>query len=250
MIVYVVSGALFIAAAVLFTMAGDIFLSFIGNEIHIGISYKNHSGFMSCFVTRRIKLEMPVFVIKDFDLALGAEKALIKPDFSEVLDKKTIILKCSIKNAAFLRAEEKFKDTDDLLGLFGGKMPPLLDRLINVLFSDIDGDLRIFGKTLEFRSVRAESRDIKLLASGSVTESGDTKLDLEIFFSSEIVGAFPEELKAMLTAEATGLPDASADASAAGWFSYRIKLESGESKPFLKLETDTLKLEFKQIEGH
>ena len=192
---------------------------------------------------------MPVFVIRDFDLAVGSQDALIEPDFSEVLDKKTIILKCSIKNATFLRAGEKFsrssgippkagKDADELLGLFGAEMPPLLDILANVLFSTIEGELRIFGETLEFRSVKAESRDIKLSASGSVTESGDTKLELEIFFSPEIAAAFPDELKAMLKVEATG------------WFSYRIKLESGEAKPFLKLETDRLKVEFKQIEEH
>lgn len=222
----------------LFATAGDIFLSFIGNEIHIDISYRNHSDFISCFLRRRISLKAPVFVLKDFDLALGAEKAFIEPDFSEVLDKKAIILKCGIKNAAFLHVEEKLKDTNDLAKLFGGEVPPLLDKLANVLFSTIDGELRIFGETLQFRSLSAESRDIKLSASGSVTESGDTKLELEIFFSPEIVGAFPEELKSMLRAEATG------------WFSYRIKLESGESRPFFKLETDTLRLEFKQIEEH
>ncbi len=186
-------------------------------------------------------------MIRDFDLALGSQKATIEPDFSELLDKKAIILKCIIKNAAFLDIGEKIKNTGDLSGLFDGKIPPLLNRLANVLFGTIEADLRIFGETLEFRSFKAESGDIEVSASGSVTESGDTKLDLEIFFSPGITATFPEELKSLLKA---GEREGASGGETAGWLSYRVKLESGESKPFLKLETDFIKLEFKQIEEH
>lgn len=238
MILFVFAGALFIAAGALFVTAGDIFLSFIGNEIHIGISYGNHSGLIDCFVRKRINLEAPVFLIKDFDLALGSQSALIRPDFTEALDKKTITLKCSIKNASLLHVKDKIKDTDDIAGFFGGKTSQLLDRLANVLFDTIDGELRIFGETLEFRSLKAVSNEIKLTASGSVTESGSINLSLEVFFAPDIVATFPDELKAMLKAEATG------------WFSYRIKLANSASESIFKLETDMFRVEFKEVVEH
>lgn len=227
--------------------AGDLFLSFIGNEIHIDIAYKNHSGFISCFILRSIRIEKPVFVIRDFDLVLGCQGARIEPDFRELADKKAIILKCALKNVAFLRAGEKLsrssgippkagKGAGDLLGLFGSSLPPLLEELVNVLFVTVDTELRVFGGTLEFRSFKAESRDIKVTASGFVRETGDTQLSLKIFFSPEIIATFPEELRAVLTP------------GVRGWSSYHIELESGRAKPFLKLETDRFRLEFKEIQ--
>ena len=169
---------------------------------------------------------------------MGCQKARIKPDFSELADKKAIILKCALKNTTFLHAEGKNKNVDGFPELFGGKLPALLDRLSNVLFNTIDTELLIFGETLEFRSFEARAKDIKLSASGSVEENGNIGLSLKILFSPEIVATLPEELKTILTPEETG------------WFSYHIKLESSRARPFLKLETDRFRLEFKEIQKH
>lgn len=220
-----------------------MFLSFVGNKIHIGINYKNHSGFISCFVFKTIKIEKPVFIIKDFSLALGCQYAYIRPDFSELANKKAIILNCSLKNASFFVLEKKMKGADGALGEFLGGIygeninrAPFLDRLINVLFGTVNTKLRIYGETLEFLSFDATSPDIRLCASGFITESEDLGLDMKIFFSPEMAQSFPEELKGLLTPVAKG------------WLSYRIELERSVKESFFKLDSDRIKMKFEKVE--
>jgi len=187
---------------------------------------------------RFVELERPVFVIKGFDLALGARQAYIEPDFSELTKKKAIILKCTLKDAAFLGIEEKIGDTDEVFKFFGNHTQPLLHKLISVLFETIKTELLIYGETLEFLSFEADSKDIKLYASGATNESGDLKLKLKVFFSPQIAADFPEELRALLVAKSKG------------WLSYSLEFDGGEEKGFLKLESDRFRIEFEQIEIH
>lgn len=180
--------------------AGDIFLSFVGKKIHVNIDYKNRSGFVSCFLLRFIELEEPVFALKDFDFALLSRKAFVEPAFDRVLDKKLISLDCTFENASFLNPEEKS----------GASL--LFDKLATLVFERVDAELLIYGETVEFPSCQAENDDVKLYASGYVTESGGFELRMKIFFSPEIAKSLPEELRGMLT-EVGG-----------GWFSYFLHI--------------------------
>jgi len=215
-----------------------MFFSFLGEKLHMDISYKNQSGFVSCFVLKFVKLEKPVFALKDFDLELGCKEAFIEPRFDEVWTKKAVILECTLKDASFLKVEEKLKDTDDLTKILGGNLDFLLDRLTGVLFEYITTELRIYGETAEFLSFEAYSKDIALFASGLISEAGNFNVDMKIFFSAGLAGHFPEEIKGMLTEEHEG------------WFSYSLKAESGKNGSFLNIDSDRFKLEFEEIETH
>ncbi|UCD55240.1 MAG: hypothetical protein JSV93_00135 [Candidatus Omnitrophota bacterium] len=206
--------------------AGDIFLSFLGEELHIYIAYKNHSGFLSCFILRFIELDKPVFGLKDFDLELGCQKAYIEPGFDKLLAEKTIILKCTLKDASFLGVKG------------GGGLSALFDKITDNVYDTIYAKLFIYNDRVRFPFCSAYSKDIRLYASGSMTEKGDLDLSMKVFFSPFIAAQFPEELSDILTQES------------GGWVSYRLHIENGKDKPFLKFESDKFRLNFEQVEIH
>jgi len=202
------------------------------------ISYENQSGFISCFVLKFVKLERPVFALKDFDLELGCREAFIEPRFDQLWTKKAIILECTLKDASFLKVEEKLKDTGELTKIFHGNLGFLFERLSGVLFEYINTELRVYGETAEFLSFEAHSKDIAVFASGLISESGNFNVDMKVFFSGGIVGLFPEEIQGMLTEEHEG------------WFSYSLKAETRKNGSFINIDSDRFKLEFEEIETH
>lgn len=206
-----------------FARAGDIFLSLLGKKLHINIDYKNHSGFLSCLVLRFIELDEPFFALEDFDLTLGCKKAYVEPCFDKLLTEKAIILKCALKDASFLNIEGQ------------GELSVLLDKIGSIVYDAVYMELAIYNDSVRFPFYQAYAKEAKLYASGSVTESGDLNLNLEVFFSPEIAAQFPEELIEILRQESKG------------WLSYRMHIESSEDTPFLKLETDRFRLDFKEI---
>ena len=203
-----------------------MFLSFLGKELHVHIAYKNRSGFLSCFILRFIELDNPAFTLEDFDLKLGCQKAYIEPGFDKLLAEKAIILKCTLKDAS-------------LLGIKGeGDLSVLFDQISNNIYDTIYANLLIYNDRVRFPFFSAYSEDIRLYASGSMTEKGDLNLSMKAFFSPRITGQFPKELSEILTQES------------GGWVSYRLHVESGKDKPFLKLESDKFRLNFKRVEIH
>lgn len=224
------------AAGTGFLRAGDMFLAFVGEKIHINIDYENHSGFLSCFRLKFIELENPVFTLKDFDLALASRKAFIEPGFDRVLREKKITLACDLENTSFLNPRGRAGDPGELAELFQGSPSLLVDELAGLVFEHIHTDLVIYGETVEFPAFEAGSKDVKLYASGYITESGDFDIKVKLFFSPRVARGFPEELKMMLTEKSRG------------WFSYFLHVESGKGMPSLKLESDRFKLDFDRLE--
>lgn len=206
--------------------AGDMFLSLLGEKLHVYIAYKNHSGFLSCFILRFIELDRPTFTLKDFDLEFGCQKAYIEPGFDKLLTEKAIILKCTLKDASFLGVKGK------------GDLSVLFDKISNVVYDTIYVNMLIYNDRVRFPFYSAYSEDVRLYASGSVTEKGDLNLSVKAFFSPRIAGQFPEELSELLTQES------------GGWVSYRLHIESGKDKPFLKLESDKFRLNFERVKIH
>ena len=218
--------------------AGDIFLSYLADKLRMTVAYKNHSGFISCFILRSIKLDNPVFALKDLDFALGCQKALIRPDFSELIKRKAIILECDLENASFLGAEEKIKESDDnFLAFLQGDVTAVFDMVANLVFDSVRTKLIVYGDTVEFPYYEAHSEGIKLKASGSASKSGDFDIEAKAFFSRETAEGFPEELKALLTEGSDG------------WFSYYLRAAGGKDKPFLELESDMFRLQFERVEA-
>ncbi|MBL7156822.1 MAG: hypothetical protein ISS92_01530 [Candidatus Omnitrophica bacterium] len=185
---------------------------------------------------RFIELERPVFLIKDADLVLRCQKAFIAPDFREVIQKRAIILTCTLKKVSFANIEEKIKGNDDLSGFPTGDISLLLDRLQNITFDVVDANLRVYEDTVEILSFEAHSKDIRLYASGTITEAGDFDIATKIFFSPEVARELPEELSEFLTEKSRG------------WLSYYLHINTGEDKSFFKLETDRFRLNFEEVE--
>ncbi|MCQ9206610.1 MAG: hypothetical protein NG740_01840 [Omnitrophica bacterium] len=211
-------------------------MAFIGKKIHVKFDYKNHAGFVSCFLLRHIALEKPVVLLKDFDLALGCEKALIRPGFGKLLSEKKIILNCTLKNASLLSLREKIQKNGEFAAFFQGALPLLFDKLTDLTFDSIHTVLIIYGETIEFPHFAAYARDCKLYAKGYATESGSFNIRAKMFFSPEIVRDFPEELKAVLTEESRG------------WLSYYAHVEGGSENSSFKLESDRFRINFEKLE--
>ena len=230
--------AIFLISVLTFFLArsGDLFLSFLGKEIHIEMNYRNHSGFMSCFVKRKVELKNPIFRITDADLLLGAESAILYPDFSRTFSENIIILKCKIKNASLLEIEEKFKSSGEDFFQLGANINDLLDEILDILFFEINTTLLIDKDSVHFETFEATSENIKIIASGFVNEAGDFSINASFSFSPQIVLKFPEKVTEMLRKEESG------------WFSYSLQAESGEKNSYLKFESDLLKIDFRQIE--
>ena len=225
-----------LAAGLGLSRSGDAFLSFIGKKIHVKFDYKNHSGFVSCFLLRHIALDAPVVLLKDLDLALGCEKAFIRPEFGRLFSEKKIVLNLTLKNASLLIFREKIRETGEFTAFFQGGLPLLFDKLTDSTFDSMHATLVIYGETIEFPHFAAYARDCKLYASGVASESGSFSVTAKIFFSSEAAGEFPEELKAVLTEESRG------------WLSYYAHVESGPENSSFKLESDRLKINFEKLE--
>lgn len=216
--------------------AGDAFLRFVGSKIHVNIAYENHSGFLSCFILKHIILGNPVFTLEEPGLAIGCKKAFIEPDFSELISKKAITLRCTFQDVAFLHIEERISDPENMALFFEGGAGPLLDRIKNMRFDAMRLTLVIYGETAEFPHFEAHSKDIKIYASGRMSESGDFKLKLKAFISPEMAGTLPLELSVLLTEESRG------------WLSYSLDAEGAEDEPFLRLKSDRIKIDFEKIE--
>lgn len=211
-------------------------MSFIGKKIHIKFDYKNHSGFVSCFLLRHIALDAPVVLLKDFELALGCEKAFIQPGFSKLFSEKKILLNLTLKNASLLSFREKIRENGEFAAFFQGSLPLLFDKLTDLTFDSMHAVLIIYGETIEFPHFAAYARGCKLYASGFASESGSFSITAKMFFPPEATVEFPEELKAVLTEESRG------------WLSYYAHVESGPENSSFKLESDRLKINFEKLE--
>jgi len=177
-----------------------------------------------------------VFVLKDFNFALGCQKAYIEPSFKDMLKKRVIILKCALENASFLGVEEKFSQNTERILLFDKDLTSLLAKLRTLLYDNIYATLLIYENRVEFSSYEATSRDVLIRASGSITETGELDIKAKAFFSPRIINELPEGLSGILTEEADG------------WYSYTLHVEKGEEKPFLKLDSDRFRFDFENIE--
>jgi len=217
--------------------AGDMFLFYLAEEMHIGISYRNHSGALSCFILRSIKLDSPVFEIKDVNIVIGSQKALMRPDFSKIFSKKTIILNCLIENATFLELKEKIKEGQKTFIFLGGDSSFFTDKLIDTLFKTIKATLFVYEDSVKFSEFEAISENIMVNASGFINEDGNFNIDLTMFFSPLIVSHFPEEVSNLLAKEKDG------------WMSYHLYAEGGEDQSFFKLESDAFKINFEEVEA-
>ena len=216
--------------------AGDIFLSYLGNELKIELDYKNHSGFLSCFILRSIKLKSPVFKVEDFDIAIGSQRATLEPDFAKMLSERLIVLKCFIEDASFLMLKEQISGDSETFKLLDENSKVLLSRLVEVLFSSIDTTLLIYEDRVRFSRLEADSADIRLSASGEITEDGDFDIDAKIFISGSMVQSLPVEVAGMLRSEKDG------------WMSYHLSLQASQNNPFLNLESDRFRIQFEQVE--
>ena len=225
-----------LALGVSSSRAGDIFLSHLAEEMHMGISYRNHSGAISCFILRSIELDNPVFEIKDANIAIGSQKALMRPDFSKLLSEKVIVLECFIKNATFLELKEKIKKGQEVFPFLGGDSSFFTDKLIDTLFKTINTTLFVYKDSVRFTEFEATSENIRVKASGFISENGNFNIDLTMFFSPLVALHFPEEVKALLTEEEDG------------WMSYHLYAEGGEDQSFFKLESDAFKINFEKVE--
>lgn len=222
----------------LFARAGDGFLRFVGEKLRINITYKNHSGFISCFVFRVIRLDNPVFVVQDFDLALECQNASIEPRLNKLITEKKIILKCALKNASFLNLDEKLKNNGEIAPFFAGEASALLKRLGGILYDAVHTEIIMHNDSVHFPYYTADSKDVKIRAFGHMSKKGDFDISLKILFAPEMTKQFPEALSALLTKESKG------------WSSYYMRIASGQEKPFLKVESDRFRLDFKEIEAH
>ena len=221
-----------------------MFLDFMGEKLHIDIAFENHSGIISCFVLRSIKLEKPVFKLKDFNAVVGCQSALIKPGFKDLFSKKAITLECELRNAAILNLQKDAADHADsesqvqIPFLSGGDLSLVLDELCNNVYETMRATLVAHDDVIEFPFFEAQSKNIRISASGSARETGDINISIKALFSPEISTHLPEELLAILTEE----PD--------GWLSYSVHFEGGETTPFLKFESDRFSFDFKEVEVH
>jgi len=225
-----------LSAGLLLSKSGDAFLAFIGEELHIDITYRNHSGFISCYLLRFIELASPVFVIKDFDVALGCREAYLIPDFSEVFSEKAITLECAIKDASFLEVEKKIKDVGDLDKYFDKDTLRLLSGLLDMLFQEIFVKIKIYGTIAEIKYFTAYSKTVRIFASGVIEEDKGFELKAKIFISPTLAAKLPAEVVEFLTEKSRG------------WFSYSFHIVAREDRPFLKFESDRFRINFEKVE--
>lgn len=225
--------------SIAFIRAGDMFLAFMAEKLHIDISFKNHSGIISCFVLRSIKLDRPVFKLKDIDAVVGCQSAIIKPSFKNLFSKNAIILECELRNAAILNSQKGVElNTEDQIPFLSGSgdLPLLIDALSNNVYSLMRATLVAHDDMIEFPAYEAHSEDVKIYASGWVKESEDINISIKALFSPEIAKRFPEELLALLTEEP------------GGWLSYSLHFEGGKTTPFVKFESDRFAFDFEEVE--
>jgi hypothetical protein len=180
-------------------------------------------------------LTEPVVTLKDADLKIKCEKALIVPRFSKLITKKTIILTCTFQNAAFLSLEEKIGESDDLAAFMQGGASALMEKLLNINFDTMKMELYLREGRVDFPHFNAMSKEGAISVSGYATEDGDFDIKGKISFPPATVKLFPPELVEMLTEDKSG------------WFAYSMHIEASQKNAFLKFDSDRLKIDFKQV---
>jgi len=199
-------------------------------------SYKNSVNFFSCFVRRRIMIDSPTIKIKNADFGIACRKATILPDFHELINSRTIILNCTFERASFLKLKEQLAASNDLQSFLANNAYPLaMARLLNVNFETMRTRLVMHGNRVDFTFFEAESKDIEVSAAGFATEDGDFDISGKISFSPEISETFPQELRVMLTEDSRG------------WLTYSLRVASSQSDSSLKIESDLIKIDFKEV---
>ncbi|MFH1594175.1 MAG: hypothetical protein ABID09_05725 [Candidatus Omnitrophota bacterium] len=218
--------------------AGDVFLFYLGRELRIDISYKNHAGFISCFMLRSLRLKSPIFRPEDFDAAIECQTALIVPSFDRLIKDKTIALKCVLKNASVVGLEKKAAGADDLFALFQGNIMALFNELQSIVYSEVFMEMVLHEGSVHFKSFEAHSDNVKLRASGTIAETGDFDVKLKVYFSPEIAAKFPDNIGAILREES------------GGWLSYSMDVANGQDSSVFKLNSDRFIFDFERIETH
>lgn len=216
--------------------SGDAFIRFIGDKLRLDISYKNDVGFLSCFVLKSIKLKEPVFTSKDTGVSISCGAALIEPSFDELFSKKAILLECSLYGGRIVDIKETVKNMTDMSLVFNESASYVVDTISDIFYKKINAKLRMYGETVDFIYFKADSDKVRLSASGSFSEDGKVALSTDILLSPEITSDFPPEIVAMLTEKSDG------------WFSYSVNIETSKDRPYLKLESDRIKINFEKIE--
>jgi len=227
--------------ALMFGLAtsGNMFLSFLGEKLHINLVYKTNAGFVSCFILRSIKLENPKLHLEDIDVNIACKTAYFRPRFDEIVDKKTIVLDCVLNDVFFPDVTGDLQSAKELPFLLQGSTQALTDMVRSVAYYDyVYATLALHDDRVTFRSFEAKSDSLRLNASGFITEGGDFEIKLKIFFSPEFTKDFPEEAKGFLTQEGSG------------WLSYSFKAENSQNSMFFNLESDQIKINFKKVEVH
>ncbi len=216
-------------------VSGDMFLGFIGNKLHLEVKYKNRVGFMSCFVFRRITLNEPSFMIKEADIEIACERALIEPDFSEIIGKGAITLRCQLKNASFLRIKEKLLESPEISAFLEANASEVFEHIIGIDFETIDTTLRLWEENLEIGSLEANGKDARITSSGTFTESGKVKLAVKVLFSPHLIESLPEDARNMLKQESDG------------WYSYSLNFEADRENEAMTLDSDKISIRFEKI---
>jgi hypothetical protein len=224
------------AGSIACARAGDLFLFLLARELHMEIAYDNHSGLASCCMLKGIALKNPVFSFTDFDASLRCESAFIEPSFDELLTRGAIIVKCTLEKAVLLEGAVQNGAEEESPMIFDNTIAALVQRLKGIVYGTMHATLVVHDDTVTFLNYEAHSDDVRLLASGSATEQGDLDIDLSLFFSPEMTGAFPEEVSALLVEKPRG------------WTGYSISVERKHDTSFVKIESDRFTFNFKRVE--
>ena len=111
----------------------------------------------------------------------------------------------------------------------------VLKKTADFQYDHIYCDLTMYEEAVDINSFAAISKDIIIIANGKADKYGKISLYLKALFSPEFSSNLPEESELFLE-EASG-----------GWLSFSIKIMTDAKNPFLKLETDRLRLSITEI---
>ncbi|MBN1353627.1 MAG: hypothetical protein JW994_03030 [Candidatus Omnitrophica bacterium] len=216
--------------------SGDAFLWFIGNKLHLDIAYKNHSGFIACFILRFMRLESAVFRLHGTNVTLTCREAYIEPSFDRFLSNRSIRLNCTLNDVSLSRLSGSVGDKVAAAPFLQANARLLIDKVMNISYDKMFAEIKVHGDTAEFPYCAAYSSYLRLVASGQVSESGIFSLKLKIFVSPKMAEELPSDVRALLSEESRD------------WLSYSLSIKNESDASSFSLESDKFRLNFETVE--
>jgi len=181
---------------IFFAVSGDILLGRIARSLGFVVTYNNRCTFYDAFIARAVKVNDLKLQVMDEPIYILSKSSTIEFDFSKILKKRAIGLRCSLKDPIFNFKEDN--KSSDLLSYLPREFIALQEKVNWLDMGYLSCGLLLYGETAEITEFLLGSDDVKIYGNGLVEKEKTIDVYIKALFSQKIALVFPEMALAIL----------------------------------------------------